>query len=66
MLPIQHTFFTITLYLALVALLKWKIRRDERVLRVNRNLKGYVAGACAACSSDDRQTELQGKDLVTI
>ena len=36
-------YFGVTLFLALVALIKWKRRRDLACERVNRGLRGYVA-----------------------
>jgi hypothetical protein len=36
-------YFGATLFLALVALIKWKRRRDLASERVNRGLRGYVA-----------------------
>jgi hypothetical protein len=43
MVPIELTFFSVTLFLALVALLEWKRRRMKIQERVNKGLKGYVA-----------------------
>jgi hypothetical protein len=45
MLPVEFTFFSATLFLALVALLHWKRRRMLARQRVNRGLKGYVSSA---------------------
>jgi len=41
--PIEFTFFSVTLFLALVALLEWKRRRMVARQRVSRGLRGYVA-----------------------
>jgi hypothetical protein len=46
MQPVQLTYFAISLYLALSALIKWKYHRDHLTVRLNRGLKGYVAGNC--------------------
>jgi hypothetical protein len=42
---LEITFFAVTLFLALVALMNWKHRRDEIAARLNRGLRGYVAQA---------------------
>lgn len=39
----EIVYFGVTLFLALVALIKWKRRRDLASERVNRGLRGYVA-----------------------
>ena len=39
----EIVYFGVTLFLALVALTKWKRRRDLASERVNRGLRGYVA-----------------------
>jgi len=43
MLPTEIAYFTGTLFLALVMLIKWKRRRDLVAARLNRGLSGYVA-----------------------
>lgn len=43
MSPTEFTFFSVTLFLALVALLEWKRRRMVARQRVSRGLRGYVA-----------------------
>jgi hypothetical protein len=43
MLPTEIVYFTGTLFLALVMLIKWKRRRDLIAARLNRGLSGYVA-----------------------
>lgn len=43
MLPTEIAYFTGTLFLALVVLIKWKRRRDLIAARLNRGLSGYVA-----------------------
>ena len=39
----EIVYFGATLFLALVALIKWKRRRDLASERINRGLRGYVA-----------------------
>jgi len=43
MRPAEVTYFAITLFLALVALIHWKRRRRIVTQRLNRGLRGYVA-----------------------
>ena len=43
MLPTEIAYFTGTLFLALLMLIKWKRRRDLIAARLNRGLAGYVA-----------------------
>ena len=43
MLPTEIAYFTGTLFLALIVLIKWKRRRDLIAARLNRGLRGYVA-----------------------
>jgi hypothetical protein len=43
MLPTEILYFTVTLFLALAALVQWKRRRDLIAARLNRGLSGYVA-----------------------
>ena len=38
----EITYFTVTLFLALATLIKWKRRRDMIAARLNRGLRGYV------------------------
>ena len=42
MQPTEIAYFTVTLFLALSTLIKWKRRRDMISARVNRGLRGYV------------------------
>jgi hypothetical protein len=53
MSPIEFTFFSVTLFLALVALLEWKRRRMVARQRVSRGLRGYVANRKTAGRQDD-------------
>ena len=41
--PIEFTFFSVTLFLALVALLEWKRRRILAQQRLTKGLKEFVA-----------------------
>jgi hypothetical protein len=43
MLPAEMVYLTVTLSLALAALIHWKRRRDAAAKRMNRGLAGYVA-----------------------
>jgi hypothetical protein len=43
MQPQEIVLFGGTLFFALLALIKWKRRRDLAIARVNRGLRGYVA-----------------------
>jgi hypothetical protein len=43
MSPTEITFFSVTLFLALAALLTWKRRHDIMQDRLNKGLRGYVA-----------------------
>ena len=54
MSPIEFTLFSVTLFLALVALLEWKRRRMVARQRVRRGLRGYVA---------HRTAEGQGQEI---
>jgi len=38
----EIAYFTVTMFLALITLIKWKRRRDMIAARVNRGLRGYV------------------------
>jgi hypothetical protein len=44
----EIVYFGATLFLALVALIKWKRRRDLAAERVSRGLRGYVAAGSTA------------------
>ena len=45
MLPTEIVYFTVLMFLALAALIKWKHRRDETAARLRRGLCGYVAAS---------------------
>jgi hypothetical protein len=47
MLPTEIVYFTVLMFLALAALIKWKHRRDETAARLRRGLCGYVAASRA-------------------
>ena len=54
--PIEFTFFSITLFLALVALLEWKRRRTVVRERMSRGLRGFVASMPPADEHDEAET----------
>ena len=64
MRPIEITSFAAALFLALVVLIKWKIRRDMIAARLNRGLRGYVAGEGAAGVPPSQETP--GEDLIPV
>jgi hypothetical protein len=43
MLPAEMVYFAVTLFLALAALIQWKLRRVVAAARLKRGLAGYVA-----------------------
>jgi hypothetical protein len=43
MMPTEIIYFTVTMFLALATLIKWKHRRDVLAARLNRGLCGYFA-----------------------
>jgi hypothetical protein len=43
MLPAEMVYFAVTLFLALAALIQWKLRRYVAAARLKRGLAGYVA-----------------------
>ena len=45
MLPTEIVYFTVLMFLALAALIKWKHRRDETAAKLRRGLCGYVAAS---------------------
>ena len=51
MTPQEITIFAVMLFLALVALLQWKYRRDKVTSRLNRGLHSYVSAPvdCRSC-----------------
>jgi hypothetical protein len=51
--PIEFTFFSVTLFLALVALLEWKRRRMLARERMSRGLKGYVSNRTDTLENGD-------------
>ena len=52
--PTEYTFFSITLFLALVALLEWKRRRMAARERISRGLKEYVDNETPPSETEDR------------
>jgi hypothetical protein len=61
-------YFGVTLFLALVALIKWKRRRDLATARVNRGLRGYVAaeGPAEGTAEVPAAEETQKESLLPI
>ena len=58
MTPDEITFFSVTLFLALAALLTWKHRRDAMQARLNKGLRGYVtSGTERHAVEEDRAAE---------
>ena len=56
MMPVEIVFFAVTLFLALAFLITWKRRRDTLNARLNKGLRGYVAG-------DRDNEESEGEEL---
>jgi hypothetical protein len=56
--PIEFTFFSVTLFLALIALLEWKRRRIQARERVAKGLKEFVTNTPSA----PEQAEADGHD----
>ena len=61
-------YFGATLFLALVALIKWKRRRDLASERVNRGLRGYVAakGNLEPAGVEESQKENKKEKLISL
>jgi hypothetical protein len=57
-------YFALLLFLALVALIKWKRRRDLAIKRMNRGLRGYVATEVPQASQQAEKE--RGKNLIPI
>ena len=55
--PIEFTFFSITLFLALVSLLEWKRRRAVVRSRMSKGLRGYMASTPRVEEHEDSETE---------
>jgi hypothetical protein len=64
MLPTEILYFTLTLFLALAVLIKWKRRRDLIVARLNRGLSGYVA--TRRTSRRPAAEETHGENLIPV
>jgi hypothetical protein len=60
--PVEFTFFSVTLFLALAALLEWKRRRIAARERVSRGLKGYVATRATV----DENKPVEGEDSESL
>ena len=63
----EIVYFGATLFLALVALIKWKRRRDLASERVNRGLRGYVAaeGNLEHAGTEGRK-EIKKESLISL
>jgi hypothetical protein len=57
MQPHEITFFSVTLFLALAALLTWKHRRDAMHARLNKGLRGYVSHSGAPQGMEESPDE---------
>jgi hypothetical protein len=55
-------YFTVTMFLALAALIKWKHRRDVIAARVNRGLRGYASAMSTVGLAMPEET--RGEDLI--
>jgi hypothetical protein len=64
----EIVYFGATLFLALVALIKWKRRRDLASERVNRGLRGYVAakGKRQPTGVEEDQKESKKENLISL
>ncbi len=64
----EIVYFGVTLFLALVALIKWKRRRDLAVERVNRGLRGYVAAEVhlEPAGAEKGQKENRKESLISL
>jgi hypothetical protein len=64
----EIVYFGATLFLALVALIKWKRRRDLASERVNRGLRGYVAakGNLEHAGAEEGQKENRNESLISL
>jgi hypothetical protein len=64
----EIVYFGATLFLALVALIKWKRRRDLASERINRGLRGYVAakGTVEHPAAAESQKENQKENLISL
>ena len=64
----EIVYFGATLFLALVALIKWKRRRDLASERINRGLRGYVAakGNLEPTGVEEGQKENKKENLISL
>ncbi|HTS60509.1 MAG TPA: hypothetical protein VMH28_00720 [Candidatus Acidoferrales bacterium] len=58
--------FGITLFLALLSLMRWKRRRDLVRERMNSKLRGYVAVANGAQPDKPKETTQDGESLIRV
>ena len=66
MSPTEFTFFSVTLFLALVALLEWKRRREVVRKRLSRGLKGFVANTPPAPVSEIEPEDDASRDSLAV
>jgi predicted negative regulator of RcsB-dependent stress response len=64
MLQTEITYFTLTMFLALAVLIKWKYRRDVNAARMNRGLRGYAAAMSAVGLAGPEET--RGENLFPV
>jgi hypothetical protein len=64
MQPVEITYFAVTLFAALAALINWKRRRDLNQARLNRGLRGYMAATDAVRLPVAGVA--QGEDLIAV
>jgi hypothetical protein len=64
MQPAEIAIFAMTMFLALTALIMWKLRRDLNTARVNRGLRGYVTARSAVLLSGPEETH--GENLLPV
>ena len=64
----EIVYFGVTLFLALVTLIKWKRRRDLASERVNRGLRVYVAakGNLEHAGAEEGQKENRNESLISL
>ncbi|MGD0773537.1 MAG: hypothetical protein ABSC05_12015 [Candidatus Solibacter sp.] len=55
MKPVEIVYFGTAMFLALATLIKWKRRREVIAARLNRGLRGYVAGKSAALLPEEQK-----------
>jgi hypothetical protein len=64
MLPAEMVYLTVTLSLALAALIHWKRRHDAAAKRLNRGLAGYIATKRKRPLRTPVTNETESEDLI--